>query len=185
MEEALKQVFVPFVATPGGEKTQLGVFSTEQDAWDVMRAFLAKAGATDVVSGSIVAWEIDYVGEEASLELAAFDRNNCPVCDEMSFWVEGDNEKARCYFPRCGAWIEQNAYDPSRWDCGWPAANWNKRAEDYEQAYKGLVAMRAQSTSAGMSSRMASREAWLDEKDRERRTIQQKKFDSMAEDITE
>ena len=90
MEEALKQVFVPFVATPGGEKTQLGVFSTEQDAWDVMRAFLAKAGATDVVSGSIVAWEIDYVGEEASLELAAFDRNNCPVCDEMSFWIEGE-----------------------------------------------------------------------------------------------
>ena len=41
MEEALKQVFVPIVATPGGEKTQLGVFSTEQDAWDVMRAFLA------------------------------------------------------------------------------------------------------------------------------------------------
>ena len=48
MEEALKQVFVPIVATPGGEKTQLGVFSTEQDAWDVMRAFLAKAGATNV-----------------------------------------------------------------------------------------------------------------------------------------
>ncbi len=156
MEEALKQVFVPIVATPGGEKTQLGVFSTEQDAWDVMRAFLAKAGATDVVSGSIVAWEIDY-----------------------------DQEKARCYFPRCGAWIEQNAYDPSRWDCGWPAANWNKRAEDYEQAYKGLVAMRAQSTSAGMTGRMASREAWLDEKDRERRTIQQKKFDAMSDEMTE
>ena len=96
MEEALKQVFVPIVATPGGEKPHLGVFSTEQDAWDVMRAFLAKAGATDVVSGSIVAWEIEYVGEEGSLELAAFDRNNCPVCDEMSFWVEGDQEKARC-----------------------------------------------------------------------------------------
>jgi hypothetical protein len=32
---------------------------------------------------------------------------------------------------------------------------------------------------------MSSREAWLDEKDRERRTIQQKKFDSMKDDITE
>mgnify|MGYP003324038546 CR=1 FL=1 len=51
MEEALKQVFVPVVATPGGEKTQLGVFSTEQDAWDVMRAFLSRAGSTNVVSG--------------------------------------------------------------------------------------------------------------------------------------
>ena len=46
MEEPLKQVFVPVVATPGGEKTQLGVFSTEQDAWDVMRAFLSRAGST-------------------------------------------------------------------------------------------------------------------------------------------
>ena len=58
MEEPLKQVFVPVVATPGGEKTQLGVFSTEQDAWDVMRAFLTRAGSTNVVSGSIVAWEL-------------------------------------------------------------------------------------------------------------------------------
>ena len=185
MEEPLKQVYVPTVATPGGGKTQLGVFSKEQDAWDVMRAFLGKAGATDVVHGNITAWEIDFVGEEGSFILAAFDRKNCPVCDELTFWVEGDEERARCYYPRCGAWIEQNAYDPSRWDCGWPAANWNKRAEDYQHAYKGLVAMRGQSNSAGMTNRMSSREAWLGEKDRERRTIQQKKFDSMAEDITE
>ena len=100
MEEPLKQVFVPVVATPGGEKTQLGVFSTEQDAWDVMRAFLTRAGSTNVVSGSIVAWEIDFVGDEGAFELAAFDRKNCPVCDELTFWVEGDEEKGRCYFPR-------------------------------------------------------------------------------------
>ena len=185
MEEGLKQVFVPVVATPGGDETQLGVFSKEEAAWDVIRAFLSKAGATDVVTGHIVAWEVDYVGEEGSFILSSFDRRNCPVCDEMTFWVEGEDEKARCYFTRCGAWIEQNTYDPSRWDCGWPAANWNKRAEDFESAYKGLVAMRSQSTSAGMGNRMSTRESWLDEKDRERRTIQQKKFDSMTEDITE
>ena len=45
--------------------------------------------------------------------------------------------------------------------------------------------MRAQSTSAGMTSRMSSRESWLDEKDRERRTIQQKKFDAMSDEMTE
>jgi|TARA_B100001741_G_C16460343_1_gene554828 hypothetical protein len=185
MEESLKQVYVPTVATPGGEKTQLGVFSSEQDAWDVMRAFLAKAGSTDVVHGNIAAWEIDFVGEEGSYILASFDRNNCPVCDELSFWVEGDDEKARCYSPRCGAWIEQNAYDPSRWDCGWPAANWNKRAEDYKQAYKGLVAMRGSATSAGHSQQMPSREAWLNQQDSQRQNIQQKKLDSMAEDIPE
>ena len=105
MEEPRQQVYVPTVATPGGEKTQLGVFSTEQDAWDVMRAFLAKAGSTDVVHGNITAWEIDFVGEEGSFTLVSFDRNNCPVCDELTFWVEGDDEKARCYYPRCGAWI--------------------------------------------------------------------------------
>ena len=185
MEEALKQVYVPTVATPGGEKTQLGVFSSEQDAWDVMRAFLSRAGATDVVHGNITAWEIDFVGDEGSFILASFDRNSCPVCDEMAFWIEGDEEKARCYSPRCGAWIEQNAYDPSRWDCGWPSANWNKRAESYEQAYKGLVAMRGGATSAGTSNLMSSRDSWLQKQDEERRTIQQKKIDSMTEDITE
>ena len=33
MEEQLKQVYVPTVATAGGEKTKLGVFSSEQEAW--------------------------------------------------------------------------------------------------------------------------------------------------------
>ncbi|GIS44219.1 MAG: hypothetical protein Ct9H90mP16_12890 [Candidatus Poseidoniales archaeon] len=32
-------------------------------------AFLAKAGATDVVHGNITAWEIDFVGEEGSFPL--------------------------------------------------------------------------------------------------------------------
>ena len=45
--------------------------------------------------------------------------------------------------------------------------------------------MRAQSASAGMTERMPSREAWLDEKDRERQTIQQKKFDAMSDGTTE
>ena len=100
MEEPLKQVYVPTVATPGGEKTQLGVFSSEQDAWDVMRAFLAKAGATYVVHGNITAWEIDFVGEEGSFVLVSFDRNNCPVCDELTFWIEGDDERASCSFQK-------------------------------------------------------------------------------------
>ena len=185
MDEPLKQVYVPVVATPGGEKTQLGVLSSEQDAWDVMRAFLSKAGETQVVTASIVAWEIDFVGEEGSFELATFDRKSCPVCTELSFWVEGEDERARCYYSRCGAWIEENRFEPGRWDCGWPSANWNKRSDSFESAHKGLVEMRAKSNSAGMSERMPSREAWLSEKDRERRTIQQKKFDSMSEDITE
>ena len=185
MEEPLKQVYVPTVSTPGGEKTQLGVFSSEQDAWDVMRAFLAKAGATDVVHGNITAWEIDFVGEEGSFTLVSFDRNNCPVCDELTFWVEGDDERARCYYPRCGAWIEQNAYDPTRWDCGWPAANWNKRAEDYKQAYQGLVSMRGSAASAGTSVKMPTRDEWLSKQESERETIQQKKLDSQSDEMEE
>jgi len=185
MEEPLKQVYVPTVATPGGEKTQLGVFSSEQDAWDVMRAFLAKAGATDVVHGNITAWEIDFVGEEGSFVLVSFDRNNCPVCDELTFWVEGDDERARCYNPRCGAWIEQNAYDPTRWDCGWPAANWNKRAEDYKQAYQGLVSMRGSAASAGTSVKMPTREEWLSKQETERETIHQKKLNSQSDEMEE
>ncbi|GIS44218.1 MAG: hypothetical protein Ct9H90mP16_12880 [Candidatus Poseidoniales archaeon] len=97
-----------------------------------------------------------------------------PCLDELTFWVEGDDERARCYYPRCGAWIEQNAYDPTRWDCGWPAANWNKRAEDYKQAYQGLVSMRGSAASAGTSVKMPTREEWLSKQETERETIHQK-----------
>jgi hypothetical protein len=185
MEEGHKQVFVPIVATPGGKETILGVFSKEDDAWDVMRAFLSRAAGTDIVCGNITAWEIDFVGEDGQFVLSSFDRNHCPVCEERTFWVEGDEEKARCYYPRCGAWIEQNPYDSERWDCGWPAANWDKRADGYKQAFQRLIEMRAQSKSAGNQIRMPSREAWLGERDRERRSIQKMKVDSVLDEMTE
>ena len=185
MGDELKQVFVPSVSTAGGEKTQLGCFAKEEDAWDVMRAFLAKAGSTKIVSGAMTVWEIDYVGEEGQLELAALDRQNCPVCEELTFWVEGDQDKARCYYPRCGAWIERNTFDHLRWDCGWPAANWNKQADDYKQAYQRLIEMRAQSQTAGNQHKMPSREAWLSDKDRERRGIRQRKVDSLLDEMME
>ena len=62
MEEPLKQVYVPTVATPGGEKTQLGVFSSEQDAWDVMRAFLQRqeppmSSTETLLHGKSISWE--------------------------------------------------------------------------------------------------------------------------------
>ena len=185
MEEMPKQVFVPTVATPGGKETRLGVFSKEEDAWDVMRAFLTKAADTEIVSGNIAAWEIDYVGEDGQFVLESFDRNPCPVCDVRSFWVEGDEARARCYNISCSAWIEKNNYEIGRWDCGWPAANWEKRAENYKQALQRLVEMRAQSTSAGTEYRMPSRDAWLGQKDRERREVQQNNMDNLIDDISE
>ena len=185
MEEVPKQVFVPAVSTPGGKETKLGVFSKEDDAWDVLRAFLSKAADTDIVSGNITVWEIDYVGEEGQFVLETFDCNSCPICDTRSFWVEGDEAKARCYNTSCSAWIERNTYEPGRWDCGWPAANWEKRANDYKQAFQRLVEMRAQSTSAGTEYRMPSREAWLSEKDSERRDVQKKNMDNLVDEISE
>ena len=181
MEDVLKQVFVPSVSTPGGKETKLGVFSKEEDAWDVMRAFLSKAAETDIVSGNITAWEIDYVGEDGQYVLESFDRNPCPLCDLRSFWVEGDEARARCYNPSCNAWIEKNNFEPGRWDCGWPTANWEKRAEDYKQAFQRLVEMRAQSTSAGTEYRMPTREAWLNQKDRERQDVQRKNLSGLID----
>ena len=185
MAEELKQVYVPTVANAGEVETHLGCFSKEEDAWDVMRAFLAKAAATDVVKGSIVIWELDYVGEEGRYELSVFDRRPCPICEELTFWVEGAEEKARCYYPRCGAWIEQNPHDHERWDCGWPSANWNKRADSYRQAFGRLIEMRAQSNSAGNEHKMPTREAWLDGQDRERRAIHKMKVDSLLDEMTD
>lgn len=183
MDEPLTQVYVPSVATAGGERTELGVFRQEEDAWDVLRAFLAKAAATKLVSGRIRICELDFVGEEGQIDLAVFDRQSCPVCDELTFWVEGDQSRAQCHYPRCGAWIEKNTYDHLRWDCGWPAAAWNKRADDYKSAYRGLVEMRAQSNAAGTETTMPSREDWLAGREEERKGIRKRNVDAVLDEL--
>jgi len=45
----LKQVFMPTVINVDGNTTALGVTSKESDAWDVLRAFFARAEETEFI----------------------------------------------------------------------------------------------------------------------------------------
>jgi hypothetical protein len=185
MAEERGNVYVPSVSNGGSEKTVLGIFNKEEDAWDVMRGFLAKAAPTDAITGAITVWELDFVGEDASVDLVTFDRNACPICKEVTFWIEGDKEKARCYNARCGAWIEENAYEVGRWDCGWPAAQWDKRADNYEQARRRLVEMRGKSAVAGHNLEMPTREDWMAGREAERRQIRTKNVEGLLDEMME
>lgn len=178
------QVFIPGVASPGAAPVPIGVYSTEADAWNVLRAFLAGAAETEFVRARIQVWEVDHVGDDAHIELVEINRRPCPICDERTFWIEGEEVQARCYNSLCNAWIEENAYEPGRWDCGWPSANWVKRSDTYSQAFDRLVEMRAQSNSAGTEATMSSTEEWLADKQAERQGIQQKVVEAKLAELS-
>jgi hypothetical protein len=154
----LKQVFMPSVVNVDEVPTPLGVTSKESDAWDVLRAFFARAENTEYVEAYVEVWEIDYVGEEPNTELGRMRRRPCPICERSSFWEELDEpnykgvrngKSGRCHRPECSAWVDENNVEEGRWDCGWPAAQWTKRAESYNLGVRGLVEMRGAVTASG------------------------------------
>ncbi len=154
----LNQVFMPTVVDVDGKPTALGVTSKESDAWDVLRAFFARAEDTEFIEAFVEAWEVDFIGEEPNNELGRMRRRPCPICERSSFWEElgeitfkGERKgiSGRCHRPECSAWIEQNNIEDERWDCGWPAAQWTKRVESYNLGFRGLVEMRGAVTAAG------------------------------------
>lgn len=154
----LRQVFMPTVVDVDGANTPLGITSEEKDAWDVLRAFFAKAEDTEFTEAYVESWEIDFIGEDPNIELGRMRRRTCPICERASFWEElgetnfkGVREGigGRCHRPECSAWIEQNNIEDDRWDCGWPAAQWTKRVESFNLGFRGLVEMRGAVTASG------------------------------------
>ena len=105
--QASNRVFVPSVKEDDGNTIGLGCFSTEEIAWEVLRAFIKKSEQMNLDSCSVVIWEVDIVGEDAMTVLSTMKCMDCPVCGRRTFWIDADNFSALCHGTACSAWIER------------------------------------------------------------------------------
>ena len=132
------RVYVPSVLEANGNAIGMGCFSTEQIAWEVMKTFLGKSEQMNLERATIVAWEIDVLGEDAMTILTTLEGKVCPVCQRKTFWVDFEHLSALCYGSQCSAWIEQSTVDPEIIDCGWPPLRFLKQVKEIEEAYNEL-----------------------------------------------
>ncbi len=149
MSETLSRVFVPSVIEENGNSLGLGCFSSEDVAWQVLRAFLKKSEQMLLVKCSVVVWDVDIVGEEAMTVLSSMECKDCPVCSRRTFWIDVDNFSALCYGTACSAWIEENTVDPEIIDCGWPTIRFLKQNKSIEEAVEALFKLGDKLKSAG------------------------------------
>ena len=138
MGEAVQRVFVPSVTEEDGGTIGLGCFSSEETAWQVLRAFLKKSEQMLLTNCSVVVWDVDIVGEEAMTVLSTMECKDCPVCGRRTFWIDVDNFSALCHGNACSAWIEENTIDPEIIDCGWPTIRFLKQNKSIEEAVESL-----------------------------------------------
>ena len=138
MGEPVSRVFVPSVTEEDGGIIGLGCFSTEDTAWQVLRAFLKKSEQMLLNSCSVVVWDVDIVGEDAMTVLSTMECRDCPVCGRRTFWIDVDNFSALCHGSACSAWIEENTVDPEIIDCGWPTIRFLKQNKSIEEAVESL-----------------------------------------------
>ncbi len=138
MGEPVSRVFVPSVTEEDGGTIALGCFSTEDTAWQVLRAFLKKSEQMLLESCSVVVWDVDIVGEEAMTILSTMECRDCPVCGRRTFWIDVDNFSALCHGSACSAWIEENTVDPEIIDCGWPTIRFLKQNKSIDEAVEAL-----------------------------------------------
>jgi len=138
MGEPVPRVFVPSVTEEAGGTIGLGCFSTEDTAWQVLRAFLKKSEQMLLESCSVVVWDVDIVGEEAMTILSTMECRDCPVCGRRTFWIDVDNFSALCHGSACSAWIEENTVDPEVIDCGWPTIRFLKQNKSIDEAVEAL-----------------------------------------------
>ena len=168
MGEQMSRVFVPSVTEEDGGTIGLGCFSTEDTAWQVLRAFLKKSEQMLLTSCSVVVWEIDIVGEEAMTVLSTMECKDCPVCGRRTFWIDVDNFSALCHGTACSAWIEENTVDPEIIDCGWPTIRFLKQNKSIDEAVEALFRLGDRLKSVG-DTRMdeSAAETMLEETDKE------------------
>lgn len=132
------RVYVPSVLEVDGNAIGMGCFSSEQIAWEVMKTFLAKSEQMNLEQATIVAWDVDVVGEDGMTVLTKLEGKICPVCQRRTFWVDLEHLSALCYGSQCSAWIEQSTVDPEIIDCGWPPLRFLKQVKEIEEAYNEL-----------------------------------------------
>ena len=158
MGEGVARVFVPSVTEEGGGTIGLGCFSSEDTAWQVLRAFLKKSEQMLLESCSVVVWDVDIVGEEAMTVLSSMECRDCPVCSRRTFWIDVENFSALCHGTACSAWIEENTIDPEIIDCGWPTIRFLKQNKSIEEAVEALFRLGDRLKSVG-DERMDSAKA--------------------------
>jgi len=147
--EEVGEVFVVGTIQRDGTHEVLGMLSMEHQAIQVARGFMSKSEDTDIIEVKIDAWTVGRVGTECVREHLVLLRETCPVCARSTFWVEGEQERAECHDILCRAWIAPNDINDEIWNSGWPAAMETAEAEDFEEAYKDLIAMKGRATAAG------------------------------------
>jgi len=136
--EGVQRVFVPTVVETQGPAIGMGMFSSEETAWKVLRAFLKKSAMMDLASASVVVWDVDVVGQEAMTVLAELECIECPVCKRKTFWVDIANLSALCHGASCEAWIEESMHEEEKIDCGFPQTQFLKQTYSIEEAFKEL-----------------------------------------------
>ena len=144
-----QRVFVPSVTEEDGSTIGLGMFSTEQTAWTVLREFIKKSHLMNLNRSDIVIWEIDVVGEEAMTVLSSMHCRDCPVCKRRTCWVDLESLSALCSGTSCEAWIEESTVEPGKIDLGWPPTRFLKQTESIEEAFSELNSVGAEIEAAG------------------------------------
>ena len=150
MVEEVKRVFVPSVVEEDGGTLGLGCFSTEEVAWQVLRAFLKRSEEMLLAKCSVVMWDIDRIGEDAMTVLSTMECKDCPVCSRRTFWIDLENFSALCYSSACSAWIEENTLDPEIIDCGWPTIRFLKQNKSIDEAVRELYKLGDRLRAAGI-----------------------------------
>ena len=147
--EEFSRVFVPSVTEENGKAIGLGVFSSEETAWKVLRQFLKKSHLMSLTRSDIVIWDVDIIGEKAMTVLSTMHCRDCPVCKRRTFWMDLDSFSAMCTGNACEAWIEESTVEPGVIDLGWPPTRFLKRAETIEDAITELAKIGAEIEAAG------------------------------------
>tara|TARA_B100000475_G_C14911320_1_gene279075 strand:+ start:181 stop:708 length:528 start_codon:yes stop_codon:yes gene_type:complete len=146
---APSRVFVPSVTEESGGAIGLGVFSSEETAWKVLRRFLRKSHLMALKRSDIVIWDVDQIGEDGMTVLSSMHCRDCPVCKRRTFWVDLDTFSAMCTGQACEAWIEESTHKPGIIDLGWPPMRFLKQTESLEDAISELNEIGAQLEAAG------------------------------------
>jgi len=143
------RVFVPSVTEENGGAIGLGVFSTEEIAWKVLRRFLKKSHLMALKRSDLVIWDVDQVGEEGMTVLSSMHCRDCPVCKRRTFWMDLDTFSAMCTGQACEAWIEESTLSTGKIDLGWPPTRFLKQTDSVEEAISELNEIGAQLEAAG------------------------------------
>tara|TARA_B100001250_G_C19376380_1_gene604262 strand:- start:92 stop:619 length:528 start_codon:yes stop_codon:yes gene_type:complete len=134
----IQRVFVPSVTEEDGNTIGLGVFSTEETAWSILRAFLKKSHLMSLNQADMVVWDVDVIGDSGMNILSSMHCRDCPVCKRRTFWMDLSHYSAMCSGKSCEAWIEESTIEPGKIDLGWPPLRFLKQTENIEDAMDEL-----------------------------------------------